>query len=74
MKHPQQQNDLVSSMNHSLYYGVNRSRSDPAVVSSVPSQLDVSPISPAGTPGVFQQPVVAPILGAVTNDQHSVVK
>ena len=54
--------------------GVGGLRGDAALVVGVPAHLDVAVDTPAGAPGVLDEPVVAAALGAIADDQHSVVQ
>ena len=60
---------------HSVGCGGLRVNLDAArAIGGVLGELDVALVPPGGVPRVLHEPVILSILGAVTSDQHSVVK
>ena len=60
---------------HSVGCGELRVKLDAAgAIGGVLGELDVAIVTPGGVPRVLHEPVILAIFGAVTNDQHSVVK
>lgn len=47
---------------------------DTALVFLIASHLDISVLSPGGSPGVLHQPVVDTVLGSITYGESSVIQ